>query len=99
MGLADTLSNLRMELAALPDDRKSLHDLRAALDGAIAGFEGVLAQTAGGPLADPLAAAQLTTRATEIARLDWKLDDVVVAPVAELPEGVRTEPVGLQPDE
>ncbi|MFC0810923.1 GH36-type glycosyl hydrolase domain-containing protein [Paracoccus panacisoli] len=74
VGLADTLANLRMELDALPDDRKSLHDLRAALDGAIAGFEGVLAQTAGGPLADPLAAAQLTTRATEIARLAADLD-------------------------
>ena len=66
------------ELDALPDDRKSLHDLRAALDGAIAGFEGVLAQTAGGPLADPLAAAQLTTRATEIARLAREHNDANV---------------------
>ena len=42
---------------------------------------------------------QCDALATEIAGLDWKLDDVVVAPVAELPEGVRTEPVGLQPGE
>ena len=37
--------------------------------------------------------------ASEIAGLDWKLDDVVVAPVGELPDGVRTQQRGLEPGE
>lgn len=37
--------------------------------------------------------------ADEIRGLDWKLDDVVVAPVAELPVGVRTTPRGFEPGE
>ena len=73
-GLGDALANLRLELAALPDDRRSLRDLRGALDGAIEGFAEVLAQTAGRPVSDPLAAAQLTSRAAEIVRLATDLD-------------------------
>lgn len=44
-------------------------------------------------------AAQCDDLASEIAGLDWKLDDVVVAPVGELPDGVRTQQRGLEPGE
>lgn len=33
-----------------------------------------------------------------VRALDWKLDDVVVVPVAELPPGTRVRPRGLQPE-
>ena len=37
--------------------------------------------------------------ATAVRSLDWKLEDVVVAPVSELPPGIRTDPRGLQREE
>ncbi|WP_232548196.1 cation diffusion facilitator family transporter [Propioniciclava soli] len=40
----------------------------------------------------PLGAEQCDELAEAIGRLDWKLDDVVVAPVGALPPGVRTRP-------
>jgi divalent metal cation (Fe/Co/Zn/Cd) transporter len=36
--------------------------------------------------------------ADAVRALDWKLEDVVVAPVSELPPGVRTRPRGLEPE-
>ena len=50
----------------------------------------------------PLAEAtveQCADLAAAVRSLDWKLEDVVVAPVAELPEGLRTAPRGLQQEE
>lgn len=37
--------------------------------------------------------------AAAIRALDWKLEDVVIAPVRDLPPGIRTQPRGLEPDE
>jgi divalent metal cation (Fe/Co/Zn/Cd) transporter len=37
--------------------------------------------------------------ADAVRMLDWKFDDVVVAPVSELPPGIRTRPRGLEPEE
>ncbi|WP_162630605.1 GH36-type glycosyl hydrolase domain-containing protein [Paracoccus endophyticus] len=73
-GLGDTLGLLQMELAVLPQDRRALRDLRGALDGAIGGFAAALAQTAGGPLSDPVAIDQMHSRAAEILRLATELD-------------------------
>lgn len=42
---------------------------------------------------------QCTELADGIRALDWKLEDIVVVPVAAIPTGVRTEPRGLQPGE
>ncbi|KAB7745308.1 cation transporter [Nostocoides sp. F2B08] len=39
---------------------------------------------------------RLESLAESIKALDWKLDDVVVAPVSVLPEGVRSTPRGLE---
>lgn len=87
-GLADTLANLTQELQALPQDRRALRDLHQALNGAIAGYQTVLEQTASGPVSDPLAAAQLTTRAREILRLATDLDAATTDRTS--PEGAAT---------
>jgi hypothetical protein len=41
-----------------------------------------------------MSAEQCEDLAMEIRDLDWRLEDVVVAPVPELPDGVRTRPRG-----
>lgn len=43
--------------------------------------------------------AECAALAQEIRALDWKLDNVVVAPVRSLPPGVRTRPRGLEPED
>ncbi|MDO5502654.1 MAG: cation transporter [Actinomycetia bacterium] len=50
------------------------------------------------PLSEPTIEKCEALRAT-VRGLDWKLDDVVIAPVAALPPGVRTRPRGLEPGE
>ena len=41
---------------------------------------------------------QCESLAAAIRALDWKLQDVVVVPVRELPRGLRAAPIGLQPE-
>lgn len=83
-GLRDALANLALELDALVTDRRSLRDLRRALEGAVAGMRAVLKQTNGNPVSDPIAAGQLTTRAAEIARLAGELDAATHGEAAEV---------------
>jgi len=46
-----------------------------------------------------LSVEQCEDLAAAVRGLDWKLEDVVVAPVAELPPALRTGPIGLQREE
>ena len=82
-GLGDALANLRLELDALGEGRRSLRDLRRALYGSIAGMQDVLDQMGGRPVSDPLAASQLITRAAEIVRLAAELDAATQGEAAE----------------
>lgn len=41
---------------------------------------------------------QCESLARAVRALDWKLEDVVVAPVTALPPGIRTKPRGLEPE-
>ncbi|MBB1498512.1 GH36-type glycosyl hydrolase domain-containing protein [Paracoccus sp. MC1862] len=83
-GLKDALANLALELEALDKGRRSLRDLQTALDGAVAGMQAALEQTNGSPVSDPIAAAQLTTRAAEITRLSTELDAATQGGAAEV---------------
>lgn len=48
------------------------------------------------PVGPSVTVDQLETLRSAILALDWKLDDVVITVVAELPEGIRTSPRGMQ---
>ena len=74
LGLRDTLDILRDELDRLSDDRRALRDLQGALTAALQGYAQSLDQTLDGPLSDPVAAAQLNSRAEAICRLARELD-------------------------
>lgn len=82
-GVGDALANLRQELDRLPQDRRSLRELRRALDDAIESLHELLDQTAGRPVSDPVAPAQLIARSAEIARLAAELDAATDGEAAE----------------
>ncbi len=68
-GIADTLGVLRARLAALPESRRALRDLRQTLDTAVAGFAATLAQIDTSPGTASVVQIQLRTLAAEIERL------------------------------
>ncbi len=50
------------------------------------------------PVGESVTVERCAALVDALRALDWKLDDVVVVPVPELPVGVRTRPRGLEPE-
>ena len=51
------------------------------------------------PVGPEVSVEKVDSLRVAVQSLDWKLDDVVVSVVPELPEGVRVAPRGMQPGE
>ena len=51
------------------------------------------------PVGPSVTVEQVETLRAAVRAADWKLDDVVIAVVSDVPTGVRTAPRGMQPEE